>query len=169
MLFPLITRPTRVTANSATLIDNIFTNNFNGDNWSAQGVLVTDISDHYPVFHLSGQYVTYAANDYFIMRRYNARNKEEFCTALAHMDWQEVCNLSDTQETTFIINFCKCMMNIFLKWKLRKDIQIESPGCQKHCVILSSLKINFSLCTKKHHRLKMKLLIRIIKIPWTNC
>ena len=98
MLFPLITRTTRVTANSATLIDNIFTNNFYSDNWSAQGVLVTDISDHSPVIHLSGQYVTYAATDYLIMRRYNARNKEEFCTALAQMGWQEVCNLSDTQE-----------------------------------------------------------------------
>ena len=27
MLYPLITRPTRLTANSATLIENIFTNN----------------------------------------------------------------------------------------------------------------------------------------------
>ena len=29
MFFPLITRPTRITSNTATLIDNIFTNNFN--------------------------------------------------------------------------------------------------------------------------------------------
>ena len=54
MLFPLITRPTRVTASSVTLIDNIFTNNYCSNDWSAQGIFVTDISDHYPVFHISG-------------------------------------------------------------------------------------------------------------------
>ena len=129
MLFPLITRPTRVTANSATLIDNIFTNNFYGDNWSAQGVLVTDISDHYPVFHLSGQYVTYTADDYFIMRRYNARNKEEFCTALAHMDWQEVCNLSDTQEAfnTFHNKLLQMHDKHFPKMKIKKGYSNRKP------------------------------------------
>ena len=38
MLFPLITRPTRVTAQSATLIDNIFTNNTNSSGSLTQGV-----------------------------------------------------------------------------------------------------------------------------------
>ena len=129
MLFPLITRPTRVTANSATLIDNVFTNNFYSDNWSAQGILVTDISDHYPVFHLSGQYVKYTANEYFIMRRYNARNKEEFCTALAHMDWQEVCNLSDTQEA--FNNFHNKLLQMhdkhFPKMKIKKGYSNRKP------------------------------------------
>ena len=84
----MITRPTIVTANSAILIDNIFTNNICSDNWSAQGALVTDISDHYPVaIHLCDQYVTYSANVYFTTRRYTNRNKEEVCSALVHMNW----------------------------------------------------------------------------------
>ena len=68
-----------------------------------------------------------------------------------------ICLIPRKHLTTFIINFCKCMINIFLKWKLRKDIQIESPGCQKHCVILSSLKINFILCTKKTPSVKNEI------------
>ena len=39
---PLINRPTRVTSSSATLIDNIFTNNHNALVKSYQGILVTD-------------------------------------------------------------------------------------------------------------------------------
>ena len=45
---PLITRPTRITSNTATLIDNIFTNNLVSDAFN--GLLFTDISDHLPIF-----------------------------------------------------------------------------------------------------------------------
>ena len=46
----LITRPTRITQNTATLIDNVFTNNFQNLNNTFQGILVTDLSDHSPIF-----------------------------------------------------------------------------------------------------------------------
>ena len=45
---PLINKPTRVRENSATLIDNIFTNNITSD--AKQGIFYTDISDHFPIF-----------------------------------------------------------------------------------------------------------------------
>ena len=49
---PLINRPTRITQNSATLIDNIFSNNYNINDKLHQGILTTDISDHYLIFHI---------------------------------------------------------------------------------------------------------------------
>ena len=49
-LVPLITRPTRVTETSVTLIDNIFTNKSIRYGESMYGILVSDISDHYPIF-----------------------------------------------------------------------------------------------------------------------
>ena len=52
---PLITRPSRVTATSTTLIDNIFTNNIVDINHSEQGLFITDISDHFPEFHIAKQ------------------------------------------------------------------------------------------------------------------
>ena len=50
MFFPLITRPSRITSHTATLIDNIFVNNF--FERSRSGLLFTDISDHLPVFSI---------------------------------------------------------------------------------------------------------------------
>ena len=43
-VYPLITRPTRLTSNRTTLIDNTFTNNLN--NFSVSGLMFCDISDH---------------------------------------------------------------------------------------------------------------------------
>ena len=51
-LFPCITKPTRVTAKSASLIDNIFCNNDLNDDNGFTGILYTDISDHFPIFIL---------------------------------------------------------------------------------------------------------------------
>ena len=48
MFFPLITLPTRITAHTATLIDNIFTNCSGKCLFS--GLLFSDISDHLPIF-----------------------------------------------------------------------------------------------------------------------
>lgn len=47
-LFPLITKPSRITTETATLIDNIFTNSI--DNDITAGLLINDITDHLPVF-----------------------------------------------------------------------------------------------------------------------
>uniref|UniRef100_A0A8C6M161 Reverse transcriptase domain-containing protein n=1 Tax=Nothobranchius furzeri TaxID=105023 RepID=A0A8C6M161_NOTFU len=47
-LFPLITRPTRITLHCTTLIDNIFTNIM--EEKVESGLLISDISDHLPVF-----------------------------------------------------------------------------------------------------------------------
>ena len=46
--YPVITRPTRVTPISCTLIDNIFCNRI--DEIESTGVITTNISDHYPIF-----------------------------------------------------------------------------------------------------------------------
>ena len=48
--YPTISKPTRVTEHSATLLDNIITN-ITGYSIKS-GVLYNDISDHFPVFNL---------------------------------------------------------------------------------------------------------------------
>ena len=47
-LYPTITKPSRITSHSATIIDDIFTNNM--ENKIVNRFLVKDISDHLPVF-----------------------------------------------------------------------------------------------------------------------
>ena len=46
-LLPVITKPTRITNHTATLIDHIYTNTVNS---LVSGILTIDISDHLPVF-----------------------------------------------------------------------------------------------------------------------
>ena len=48
MYLPLISMPTRITAHSATLIDNIFTNHLTHNLFSR--IIINDLSDHLPVF-----------------------------------------------------------------------------------------------------------------------
>ena len=50
-LYPLISKPTRITSSTATLIDNIFTNNL--DLTMNGNILYTDWSDHLPVFQVT--------------------------------------------------------------------------------------------------------------------
>ena len=65
MLFPLILRPTRITAHKVSSIDNIFTN----DPLShlISGLFVNDISDHLPVFA-------------FTFEKYRVSNPERYIT-----------------------------------------------------------------------------------------
>ena len=46
-LYPSITKPTRITSRTATLIDNIFTNS---KSKQTSGIIITDLSDHLPIF-----------------------------------------------------------------------------------------------------------------------
>ena len=50
--FPLITKATRITHHTATLIDNIFTNNLEQLDDSINGIIFSDISDHLPIVHI---------------------------------------------------------------------------------------------------------------------
>jgi len=45
---PLITKPTRISSHSATLIDHIYTNK--QDIEAISGVIITDVSDHFGIF-----------------------------------------------------------------------------------------------------------------------
>ena len=49
---PMINRPTRITRNICTLIDNIFTNYYSIDSQLFNGILKADISDYYILFHI---------------------------------------------------------------------------------------------------------------------
>ena len=52
LFFPLITKPTRVTGNTATLIDAIFCNDVDCLDMM-NGIFYNDISDHFPIFSIN--------------------------------------------------------------------------------------------------------------------
>ena len=88
---PLISRSTRVTTRSATLIDNLFTNNFQQNIASCQGTLVTDVSDHFPIFHMSRFQAAFQCTETSInARNFSYPNKQAFQNALDETDWSEI-------------------------------------------------------------------------------
>ena len=80
---PLITRPTRATASTASLIDNILTNNVDNIVHSDQGILVTDVTNHYPVFHIHRIPTIQEVEVYMLKRIYSVKNKHAFIQSIA--------------------------------------------------------------------------------------
>ena len=48
---PIIVKPTRITASSATLIDHMYTNNITTTGQA--GIIITDLADHFRTFYLT--------------------------------------------------------------------------------------------------------------------
>ena len=85
---PLINCPTRITPTSATIIDNIFTNNIDERECRQNGILVTDISDHFPIFHIGhNTQVIESDETYIISRNYSNVNKLSFQQVLSEIDF----------------------------------------------------------------------------------
>lgn len=83
-LYPTITRPSRVTNHSATLIDNIFTNDIK--NITTSGLFICDITDHLPVFILGEEKYINVKNDKKIMYK---RNLTEESLGALHDELQQ--------------------------------------------------------------------------------
>ena len=89
MFVPLITRPTRITSNTATLIDNIFSNNL--DNHAFSGLFLTDISDHFPVVTIiSEQAKCHNKKPYFFVRDRSRSNMDKFNDVLRNVAWSNI-------------------------------------------------------------------------------
>ena len=91
--YPTINKPTRITRTSASLIDNIFTSHH--PNNSLNGIVITDISDHYPVFHITDITNNHKTR-YTRTRRINKLNKDSFNIKLKDQDWDYIYNDPDT-------------------------------------------------------------------------
>ena len=88
LMFPMINRPTRITYHSASLIDNIFTNN--SCNHVVNGLLFADISDHLPIFSIMIDDVNCSAVSNRTTQTYrdmSDKNVENFKDRLTYCDW----------------------------------------------------------------------------------
>ena len=89
---PLISKPTRITKRSATLLDNIFTNCL--ENVLQSGIFTSDISDHFAVFCTLKADIKHNNNTNF-KRKINDCNIASFCMLLKKQDWGVLENISD--------------------------------------------------------------------------
>ena len=127
-LFPNITKPTRVTSHSATLIDNIFCNDICNEN-VFNGILCTDITDHYPVFHIDYSCVIADKPRVIKKRIFSEINIQNFSATLENHDWSDVLSSDDPQAAythfhniyTGIYNDCFPLRVFKDGYKNRKD------------------------------------------------
>ncbi len=130
-LYPTITKPTRITRKSATLIDNIFTNS-RCDQTS--GIIMTDLSDHFPIFVSTDLDVPKKAkvNDHVYVRQCTSQNIEIFKKELSDVNWNEECNCGNANEAysrfinKFNTIFDKCVP-LKKKTSGKRNIKPKSP------------------------------------------
>ena len=91
--FPLVSKPTRITNTSSTLIDNIFSNVIpHSDSY----IILSDISDHYPIFTqftLSNSIKGRRPRP--LRRRVSPESIARLGASLEHADWSNVYNTDD--------------------------------------------------------------------------
>ena len=104
-LLPLINKPTRITLDSATIIDNIFSN---ATVKSECGLIIDDtISDHLPVFSiikLEGIINDKDKAYYKMVRNDYPENIENLRKELGDIDWSDILNSNnvDNAYSTFV-------------------------------------------------------------------
>jgi hypothetical protein len=100
--FPTISKPTRITSTSATLIDNIFTNHLDLSN-KFSGIIPADISDNFPIFHLSLLKSISSPPSVSMKSDYSAKNIQTFNVSITNTDWATLYSSVNAQEAyTFL-------------------------------------------------------------------
>ena len=117
-----------ITSRTATLIDNIFTNSYSKQ---TAGLILTDVSDHLPIF-ISTNLTVYQNDDKGT--KVNARdvsdeNIRNFKNKLCQADWDNVCNSKDVDVSysCFIDKFNSLYNECFPIKSLKKRIPTHKP------------------------------------------
>ena len=156
----LINRPTRVTKNSATLIDNIFTNCYCNIENTFQCLIFTDVSDQY-------SYCTHRFRNAVVWHRYCCNpekpiiQKQRFCESITSVNWEAIYSESDTQTAFglfhstllkhFYKNFPKQTVKIrYTNWKpwltqgLKDSIRMKNKLYRKYLNVKSvAIEMNY--------------------------
>ena len=129
-LIPLINKPTRITSHSATLIDNIFSNNYDNEGKILQGNLITDISDHFAQFHIIETKDKINPNDeYTLIRLKNQTNIDKYINTIQNFNWSAIHEYSNcNQAYSFFSDTLKRIFNeSFPVQKVKKRYRNRLP------------------------------------------
>ena len=98
-ILPTIIRPTRITHTSATLIDNIYIKHNKLENLKS-GIILTDISDHLPIFACFGTTINQKQENLKITcRPMNDEQINMIIKSLENTDWNSINNDNDINST----------------------------------------------------------------------
>ncbi len=111
-LIPTIYKPTRITETSATIIDNILTNNVNIDKSS---ILIADVSDHLPTILTTKSSMTYKNTNYKkveFKRNHSNVNIARFKKKLLDVNWNEALDGTNAEDDyNVFINIFETLYN----------------------------------------------------------
>ena len=167
---PLITRPTRVTATSVILIDNIFSNYLENCSHSMQGLMVTDMSDHYPIFHVNRQVKAKDTEIYMEKRVYSDKNKRDFTQALAGIDFSEIYNVHGTQSSFDLFHgkLLTLINKYFPKLRIKIKYNNRKPWLSEGLRKSINIRINCIIITGRLRVSTMKLYINPMNIGFRS-
>ena len=143
-LLPVITKPTRITSHTATLIDHIYTNTANR---LISGVIPVDISDHLPIFCTVETSVK-QQNGHFYFRDYSKFNTESYIQDICTVDWDVIFGQSNNlhEATDRTIGTIKSIVKKHAPLKQvsrNKQKQLQKPWITKG--ILKSIKTKHAM------------------------
>ena len=101
-VIPFITRISRISNNSATLIDYILTDLLLDQDQSLNSVLLYEITDHYPIFRYIQEWKKHI-HDIALSKYYSVTNGNEFISMTSNIDWSYVlqCNMTQNAFSLF--------------------------------------------------------------------
>ena len=110
---PMINRPTRVTRDTCTLIDNIFTSNYSISSNFVSGILKADITDHYILFHIIKDKDDKKddSNEYKTVRIVNESRTNQFIEKIQNANWSVLNSYRDCQ--TYFSKFYALFKTIY--------------------------------------------------------
>ena len=129
---PLLTKPTRIAHTSATLLDHIYSNSINDQ--TINGIVLSDVSDHFGIFHLETSYLKKQPQTPMLKRTYSERNIDQFNSMLTASNFQDVLDMNDPElaYSLFMDKYKYCFNECFPE-KLTK-LKINKKICKKGTV-----------------------------------
>ena len=108
---PIVTKPTRVFNNSATLLDHIWVNFEPVRNFHTS-IILSGITDHFPVvYHMQTGNTSYINKKMICYRKRGEDCENRFRVALENSDLDEVLNIDDVDEA--FLRFNTTLQNIY--------------------------------------------------------
>ena len=149
-LLPNITKLSRVSSKSATLIDNIFSNSLLGNQSVLTGLMYCDISDHFPIFHID--YSNKIKLDDIIIKRrlYSEENIAGFSSALRDHNWNNVLGNTDPQAaySTFMTDYMEIYNSSFPLKSFKKGYRNRKTWLSEN--LKKAIKIKNNLYKKSN-------------------
>ena len=109
---PVINRPTRVTMNTFISIDNIVTNHHDVNEHQLHGILKTDITDHFLLFHINREKSPNVNKDeYKLIRIINEARTIRYVYGINNMDWSFLDSFGQCQ--SYFSNFLRVFKKIY--------------------------------------------------------